>query len=149
MKINLGGSKSESKGMVSVDLHRDADVKHDLNVLPYPFKDNSAEEIYTSCTLEHLEITEGEFYKECYRILKPYGIIVHIFPNSFYINYRIQYILGRIPNYFIPGHKKIISFENQVIQMWNAGFKPMMRKWHFYPFKMLKSHFKLIGKKAL
>lgn len=50
------------------------DVVHDLTKFPYPFKDESVDEIVSNHFVEHL--TGEDFMKfmdECYRILKPGG----------------------------------------------------------------------------
>jgi ubiquinone/menaquinone biosynthesis C-methylase UbiE len=57
------------------------DVVHDLTKFPYPFKDESADAIYTCHFQEHLDGDERmKFFNECYRILKPGGKMRHIHP---------------------------------------------------------------------
>ena len=55
------------------------DVKHDLDVFPYPFADESADEVYTSHTLEHLK-NPRKVMKEIHRILKRDGLFILIVP---------------------------------------------------------------------
>lgn len=56
-------------------------VLHDLRK-KFPWADNSVNVVYSSHTLEHLSRTEGQiFLKECYRILKPNGIIRIVVPD--------------------------------------------------------------------
>ena len=77
MKLNLGCWNDYRAGWVNVE-HPDnarlvkADVYQDLNATPYEFEDSSADEIYMSHVLEHLDnpITVMD---ECWRILKPNG----------------------------------------------------------------------------
>lgn len=45
------------------------DVVHDLEVTPYPFQDDSIDEIYTSMVLEHVKNLSGAM-DEIYRISK-------------------------------------------------------------------------------
>lgn len=73
MKLNLGGVKGEKKGFKTVNI-MGGDFKLDLNDYPYPFEDNSVEEIYASHILEHLK-EPHDFMKECYRVLKKGGTI--------------------------------------------------------------------------
>lgn len=50
------------------------DIVHDLTKFPYPFKDESADMIFASHFVEHLDgIERMKFMDECYRILKPEG----------------------------------------------------------------------------
>jgi SAM-dependent methyltransferase len=49
---------------------------------PLPFPSNSVDYIYTSHTLEHVEHYESkQILQECYRILKPQGIIRIVLPD--------------------------------------------------------------------
>ena len=55
LKLELGGgTKPRGDGWVNVDQTPNADVKHDLNVYPWPFADDAADEMYSSHCLEHL-----------------------------------------------------------------------------------------------
>ena len=54
---------------MNVDIEGKYDVKHDLNVFPYPFKDNIADEINIDHVIEHL-LYPKKAIRECYRILK-------------------------------------------------------------------------------
>lgn len=61
------------------------DVVHDLNVLPYPFADDTFEEIHAYEVLEHcgrqgdVEFFFGQFH-EFWRILRPGGFLVGTVP---------------------------------------------------------------------
>jgi predicted SAM-dependent methyltransferase len=60
------------------------DIVHDLTKFPYPFKDNSADEIFASHFVEHL--TGEDFIKfmdEAHRILKPGAKMELIHPYCF------------------------------------------------------------------
>lgn len=60
------------------------DIVHDLTVFPYPFEDNSVDEIVSNHFVEHL--TGEEFIKhfdECYRILKTGGKMKVVHPYAF------------------------------------------------------------------
>ncbi len=48
-------------------------VVHDLNVLPWPWEENSFDLIYACAVLEHLRITLVESLGECWRLLAPGG----------------------------------------------------------------------------
>jgi len=50
------------------------DIIHDLTKVPFPFKDESIDGIFSSHFVEHLDGFErAKFMDECYRILKPGG----------------------------------------------------------------------------
>ena len=83
VKLNLGCGGSRVEGYINVDLYSEArDLQCDLSKFPYPFKDNSADEIVMSHVIEHLswQITE-RVLEEVYRILKPGGMFVVGFPD--------------------------------------------------------------------
>lgn len=64
-------------GSIGVDAQKIGnfvDVAHNLNLLPYPFEDNFADEIYLIHVLEHLE-NPIEKLEEMHRILKPGGLL--------------------------------------------------------------------------
>lgn len=75
MKLDLGNSVKR-EGWVTVDIYGHPDIRHDLRVFPYPFDDDSADEILLSHVLEHLDRENGRrMLAECWRILSPDGRI--------------------------------------------------------------------------
>jgi len=106
LRLDLGAGQSPREGFESVDLHA-PDAKHrvDLFKFPFPWADNSVTEINCSHFVEHLPAREVEsrdlsddnsktlfqfcgqdfffaFFDECWRILKPNGIITIIVPAA-------------------------------------------------------------------
>lgn len=73
-KLNLGAGESKKEGYVNLDWNplAEPDVAHDLNVIPYPFPDNSFDLVEASHVLEHLD-KPFAIMKELHRILKPGG----------------------------------------------------------------------------
>lgn len=69
VKLNLGSGNHYLNGYVNVDnnQHAHADVVWDLNNYPYPFADNSCDEILASHVIEHL-LDPLIFLQELYRI---------------------------------------------------------------------------------
>ena len=70
--LNLGCGKTRlpnSIGVDSVKIEDYVDVVHDLNTLPYPFKDNYADEVHLYHVLEHLANPLKKL-EEIHRILK-------------------------------------------------------------------------------
>lgn len=76
VKLNLGCGKNIREGWVNVDkfAFQEVDIIHDLNSIPYPFKDESVDHILLSHVLEHLN-NPPEVLIECHHILKVGGIL--------------------------------------------------------------------------
>jgi len=104
-RIHFPGVPETFQNLTTMDLSDTvgADIVHDLNVLPYPFADNSFDEIHAYEVLEHCG-TQGDWlyyfaqFTEFFRILKPGG-----------------YIMGTVPMWDSPwawgdpSHTRIIS----------------------------------------
>jgi SAM-dependent methyltransferase len=78
MKLNLGCGAKIIEGFTGVDIIKTpaVEVIHDLNVFPYPFSDNSVDEIILDNVLEHLD-NVIKVMEELHRISQP-GAIVKI-----------------------------------------------------------------------
>jgi predicted SAM-dependent methyltransferase len=83
-KLNLGCGTDVRPGWVNVDLVElpGVDVVHNLVFLPYPFEDNSADEVRMIDVVEHLPNYTPDWkpmipalMDELYRILKPGGLL--------------------------------------------------------------------------
>ena len=72
LKLNLGCGKDLRRGYVNVDFTA-GDVQWDLRKVPWPWLDNSADEILMWHVLEHLPDTTDAM-TEVRRILKPGGV---------------------------------------------------------------------------
>ena len=74
VKLNLGCGKDIREDYINVDKckYKGIDKVWDLDVYPYPFEDNSADEIIIFNCLEHLKDWQKAF-KEMVRILKKGG----------------------------------------------------------------------------
>ena len=85
-KLNLGCGEKKILGFTGVDFIRTSatDIIHDLNKFPYPFTDNSIEEILMDNVLEHLNNTI-KVMEELYRICKD-GAIIKIYVPYFKSN---------------------------------------------------------------
>ena len=86
MKLNLGSGSKILEGYTNVDKYDyyKPDVVHDLEIFPYPFKDNSVDEILLSHVLEHIGQSPDIFLgivKEFYRICRNNSIIKIIVPH--------------------------------------------------------------------
>jgi SAM-dependent methyltransferase len=102
MKINLGAGSLPEKGWINTDIRplSGIDVVHDLDCLPWPFEDGSAERIKAFDVYEHVYDWRG-FMAECHRILQIGGILaIH---TSYYKN---------PSSYRDPDHKRFLHEES-------------------------------------
>jgi SAM-dependent methyltransferase len=109
-KITFEGIDSDWHQLTTLDIDPSTkpDVVHDLNVLPYPFKDDEFDEIHAYEVLEHCG-RQGDWkyfldqFAEFWRILRPNG-----------------YLIGSCPMWdgpwawSDPGHTRIISRQSLV-----------------------------------
>jgi SAM-dependent methyltransferase len=79
-RISFEGVPTKFENLTTLDIRPStgADVIHDLNVLPYPFEDNTFDEIHAYECLEHCgKQGDADFFfaqfSEFFRILKPGG----------------------------------------------------------------------------
>ena len=122
-RLNLGCGTDYREGYINVDKGScRCDVKHDIEIPPYPFEDNSVDEVLIKHVLEHID--PKNFYvmmKEIYRICKNNAAI------------HIESPMAGSNNYFTdPTHKMPVTdrtfdyfdktkalYENGVIYGWN------------------------------
>jgi len=104
MKLNLGCGNSIKEGYKNLDY-----PEIDLEKIPYPFDDNSVDEVVLSHVLEHLWIKPTLVIEEIHRILKPNGIFILKLPiqtniiqhvrnkhSIYYMNYFLDNPIGSI-----------------------------------------------------
>ena len=79
IKLNLGCGTDYRQGYINVDKGAcKCDIQHDIEIAPYPFEDNSVDEVLLQHVLEHID--PERFYnmmKEIYRICKN-GAKIHV-----------------------------------------------------------------------
>lgn len=106
--LTLEGRPQDWTKLVTLDFNGDhnPDVIHDLNVFPYPFEDNTFDEVHAYEVMEHLG-QQGDFrrffqdFSEIWRILKPGGILCGTSPA-----WCSNWAWGD------PGHTRVISRES-------------------------------------
>ena len=87
-RILQPGDKREWHNLITLDFSEDCrpDVVHDLEELPYPFGDNTFDEIHAYEVLEHTG-QQGDWrfffnqFAEFHRILKPNGVLIGTVPR--------------------------------------------------------------------
>ncbi len=115
MKLNLGCGKKKLAGYTNVDMFGEPDLKLDLFRLPWPWEDNSIDEIACHHFLEHVPDFRST-WMEFHRVLKPGGKLWIRVPNwrcpqapwpeqhrhqfsiytfAYHINSGVDYDLGR------------------------------------------------------
>ena len=92
MKLNLGCGNRYIENWVNVDFYDDSkcDIKHDLEVFPWPWEDNTISNIKIIHTLEHLGSDWKIFIKiiqEMYRVCEDDATIEVIVPSPWHWNY--------------------------------------------------------------
>ena len=83
LKLDFGAGRNPQPGFKSVDFYApDADYKVNLFEFPLPWKDGEVSEIFASHFIEHIPAKlRWPFFEECWRILKPDGIMRIFVPN--------------------------------------------------------------------
>lgn len=83
LKLDLGCGDNKREGFKGVDFvkTKSTDYVHDLFSFPWPFKENSVEEVHCSHFFEHVPAhLRPKFMDEIYRILAPGGKVTIITP---------------------------------------------------------------------
>ncbi|MDD5072020.1 MAG: methyltransferase domain-containing protein [Patescibacteria group bacterium] len=152
-KINLGCGEKRIDGFLGVDRLKTpaVDVIHDLNKFPYPFADNSAQEILMDNVLEHLEDTV-RVMEEIFRICQPGArveIRVPYYKSSgaftdpthkkFFTESSFDYFASEHPyHYYTKANFEIISVKliaHKKFKDWKHFFRNLI------PLKPLFNHF--------
>src|SRR5438270_12013588 len=84
LRVNLGCGPRPEPGFINVDRFGQPDVQHDLEVLPWPWPDNSVAEIVLSHVLEHLGYDPKIFLgimKEMYRVCQGGAAVRIVVPH--------------------------------------------------------------------
>ncbi len=129
MKINFGCGEHKLPGFIGVDKVKTkaADVIHDMNCMPYPFADDSVDEILMSHILEHLPDTISVM-EEIWRISKNNARITIIVP---YYN-----SVGAFQD---PTHVRF--FTERTFDYFSLDNDSEFSKWNYYS----KARFKIIS----
>ena len=127
MKLEIGGGKhfARGDGWINIDQVSEADIRHDLNVLPWPIADDSVDAIYTSHCIEHVACPI-DFLHECTRIGKV-GCHVEIRCPSPYSD--LAMVAGHV-SVFSPQAARNMDIHFPKL-FWKAYKRPRLIGWHF------------------
>lgn len=159
--LHIGPGKKVLPGAITIDVIDlpEVNIVHDLDILPWPFKDNEFDLIFAHSVFEHLD-NQLAIMKEMKRILKPKGkmvIAVPYFrcPDAFTDSTHKHFFTTRSLDYYIEG-KALSQYEYVDARFLERGFwygwpqvsyNPLVRmfKWFIgkYP-KFYDSHLSLL-----
>ena len=146
VKLNIGcrnhgpGAFNKDNGWTSIDI-AEADICFDITQVPWPVNNDYCEAILASHVVEHIEKNYVlSFFKECYRVLKPNGVISIAVPDmDIFINCLIKNdwsLIGDYPhrdfNKLFGGdfgdinnywHRYVYNYETLFYMLNDAGFK--------------------------
>lgn len=126
MKLEIGGGNDFARGgdWVNMDQLEGADIRHDLDVRPWPLADDSVDEIYSSHCIEHVKCPIG-FLHECTRI----GIVgckIEIRCPSPYSD--LAMVAGHV-SVFSPQAARNMDVHFPKL-FWKAAKRPRLVSWH-------------------
>jgi SAM-dependent methyltransferase len=134
MIIDLGCGNKKSAGAIGVDMNirSNADVIHNLDAFPYPFEDNTVDQVICHDVLEHVADFVGTM-EEIWRISKPDTRIEVTAPFMSSVNFysdptHRRAFTSRSFDYFLPGtevHKH--SYSKAVFEMLSCEYDPVGR----------------------
>lgn len=84
LRLNLGCGQDYLDGYLNVDRFGEPDLRYDLEALPWPWPDDSADEVLFKHVLEHLgrdPMVYLEIWKELYRVCRDGTAIQIIVPH--------------------------------------------------------------------
>ena len=75
--LNFGCGNKVIDGAINVDIQEGDYINKsfDFERFPYPFKDNTFDEVHCNYLLEHLQTSPIKVCKELHRIIKPKGLL--------------------------------------------------------------------------
>ncbi len=119
MKLDLGCGANKQEGFTGVDICDipGVDIVHNLEVFPWPFEDNSVDEVFCSHYFEHTG-NPMAFMNELYRIMKPGAKATIICP--YYTSIRC---------WQDPTHKNAIS--EATFYYYNKGWREINKLQHY------------------
>jgi len=139
LKLNLGCGKDIKMGFINIDYEEKSGVHIDLIAdlsSEIPLEGNSAEFIYSSHMIEHLDWIEGSnFLQECFRCLESGGQLRLLFPNfkkimTAYVNNDFEFfsdILDYLNNDYLY-YQSMVDNPKEIIKYRKNNMPP---SWHY------------------
>lgn len=125
--LHIGSGNKRLPGVTTVDILDlpGVDIVHDLDVIPWPFKDNEFDLIFTHSVFEHLE-DQVALMEEMARVLKPGGRIIITVPHfrcvdAFTDSTHTHFFTTQSMDYYIEG-KHLANYEYTKIRFKEIGF---------------------------
>lgn len=126
--LHIGSGSSKLAGSESVDILKlpGVDVVHDLDILPWPYDNNSFDIIYAHSVFEHLKDIVATM-DEMYRILKPTGRIVIAVPYFRHVDAFVDpthehFFTYRSLDYFIQDGNGLANYSYSKSRFRKVGF---------------------------
>lgn len=150
--VNLGCGNRYHKDWINLDFKSNSEyvIEYDLHTT-LPFENESVDVVYTSHVLEHFsKCFAPKFLEECYRVLKPDGIIRVIVPNLEQIIRNYIKFLDGAKNGDIDLQEKyewtMIELFDQMVRNFSGG--NMLEYWKQNPMPQEKFVIERIGSEA-
>ncbi|PRM94615.1 methyltransferase type 11 [Aliarcobacter cryaerophilus] len=135
--VNLGCGSRYHSDWINLDFKSSSEyvMKYDLHT-SLPFEDESIDVVYSSHVLEHFsKCFAPKFLQECYRILKPNGIIRVVVPDLEQIIKNYIYLLEKAKVGDIDAQEKyewtMIELFDQMVRNYSGG--EMLNYWKQNP----------------
>jgi len=114
--VNIGCGHNYHTDWVNLDLYKSEFVKYYNIKNKLPFLDNSVDVIYHSHVLEHLNKLEAaKFIKDCYKVLKPGGVMRVVIPDLEQIC--IEYLSNLEKGFSTNDQKVILNYKWNKIEL--------------------------------
>jgi predicted SAM-dependent methyltransferase len=151
IKLHFGCGEEYLKEYINCDISKNvrSDINFNMEVFPYPFEDNYAEEILMNMILEHLDDIV-KVMEEIYRILKDKGVVKIYVPYakgdwSFQDPTHKHFFTERSMDYFTDQYKynfyTNVRFSLEKNELYTSTDTRLSRLRNLIPFRNLLKNF--------
>lgn len=131
--LHLGCGSKKLKNAIGIDILKfpNVDIVHNLDIVPWPIKENSVDVIYAHSFLEHVNDTIN-FFNECHRVSKNGAHIIIAVPyfrsvDAFSDPTHKHFFTHNSLDYFIDGSNSLSDYEYTRNKFKKVGF------WYGWP----------------